>query len=75
MKLEEFIVKFADQFDDTDVEEITSETEFQDLDEWSSLIALAIIVMVKKEFQKEITGKEIKACSTVRSLYELIQNK
>lgn len=75
MTLEEFIVKFADQFEDTEIDEISADTEFQELDEWSSLIALSVIVMANKEFQKEITGKEIKACNSVRSLYELIQNK
>ena len=75
MDIETFTDNFAGQFDDTPADKIKPETNFRDLNEWSSLIALAIIVMVKKEFQKEITGKEIKSCSTVRSLYELIQNK
>ena len=75
MELEDFIAKFADQFEDTEIDEISVDTEFQELDEWSSLIALSVIVMANKEYHKEITGKEIKACSTVRSLFELIQNK
>ena len=46
MKLNEFIENFANQFDDTDVSEITAATEFKALDEWSSLVALSIIAMV-----------------------------
>ena len=42
MELKEFIANFADQFEDTDPEEITAETKFHDLEEWDSLIALAI---------------------------------
>ena len=35
MELQEFIEKFAEQFDDTDVSELNPETEFKELDEWS----------------------------------------
>lgn len=37
MVLEDFIVNFADQFDDTDISEIKADTAFHKLDEWSSL--------------------------------------
>ena len=50
MKLNEFIENFANQFDDTDVSEITAATEFKALDEWSSLVALSIIAMVDEEY-------------------------
>ena len=34
--LEEFVALFAEQFDDTDSNEIQASTVFHDLDEWSS---------------------------------------
>ena len=34
MELKEFVIEFADQFDETDPSEITAETVFHDLDEW-----------------------------------------
>ena len=46
MELQDFIEKFAEQFDETEVCELTAETKFKELDEWSSLIALSIIAMV-----------------------------
>lgn len=75
MELKNFISDFADQFDDTDASEITAETIFMDLDEWSSLTTLSVIAMVKTEYGKTITGPEIRSCNTVEDLFKLIDNK
>ena len=45
--LDEFVALFAEQFDETDASEIKAETVFHDLDEYSSLIALSIIAIIK----------------------------
>lgn len=75
MELNDFIAKFAGQFDETDASEIQADTYFQELDEWSSLTAMAIIAFVKTEYGKTITGKEIRSCDTVEDLYNLLENK
>lgn len=36
MELKDFIENFASQFEETDTEEITAETEFRALEEWSN---------------------------------------
>ncbi len=75
MELYEFVKNFAEQFDDTDPSEITAETEFHELDEWSSLTGMSVIAMAKTVYGKTITGKEIRACETVEALYNLIACK
>lgn len=75
MDLQDFIVKLADQFEDTDPSEITADCEFQELDEWSSLTALGIIAFVKTEYGKTINGREIRNCSTVEDLFTLVNSK
>ena len=75
MELKVFIENFANQFDDTDASEIKAETVFKELDEWSSLIALSVIAMVDEEYEKRITGAEIKKCTTIEELYNLIEAK
>ena len=75
MELKEFINAFAEQFDDTDVSEIKAETEFHELDEWSSLMGMAVIAMARTQYGKTITGKEIRECKTVKDLYEMILSK
>ena len=58
MTLDEFVTAFAEEFDDTPVEDFKAETKYRQLEEWSSLVALSIISMVDDQFDKNITGVE-----------------
>ena len=75
MELKDFIANFADQFDDTDASEILATTEFHELEEWDSLIALAVLNMTEKRYGKKITFDEMKKCVTVEDLYNVIAAK
>lgn len=70
--LDEFVALFAEQFDDTDVSEITATTVFHDLDEWSSLIGLSVIAMVDEEFDVALRGDDVKTSVTVEDLYNKV---
>lgn len=70
--LEEFVALFAEQFDDTDSNEITATTVFHDLDEWSSLIGLSVIAMVDEEFDVALKGDDVKGSVTVEDLYNKV---
>ena len=72
MELKDFIANFADQFEDTDVSEITATTSFHDLDEWDSLIALAVLNMTEKKYGKKITFDDMKKCVTIEDLFNVI---
>lgn len=73
--MEDFIKNFADVFDDTDVSQILPDTEFQDLDEWGSLMTMSVIAMARTKYGKAVTGKEIYSCETVADLFNLIAGK
>ena len=75
MELNVFLANFADQFEDTDLEEITADSKFHDFDEWDSLIALAVLNMTEKKYGKKITFDEMKKCVTVTDLFNLIDKK
>ena len=70
--LEEFVSLFAEQFDETDPNEITANTAFHDLDEWSSLIGLSIIAMVDEEFEVALKGDDMRSSITVEDLYNKV---
>lgn len=74
-KLEEFVALFAEQFDDTDANVFTPETEFRDLDEWSSIIGLSIIAMVDEEFEVALKADDMKKAITIGDLYEIVKEK
>lgn len=73
MDIKDFIANFADQFDDTDANEITATTVFKDLDEWSSLIALSVIAMVDEEYDITIKGDDIRNSNTVEDLFNAVK--
>ena len=75
MEINDFIKNFADQFEVTDPSEINSETVFHDLEEWDSLLALAVLNMSEKKYGKRITFDEMKACETVQDLFNLVDAK
>jgi len=75
MEFNDFLSVFADQFEDTDPQEIKEDTVFHDLDEWDSLIALAVLNMSEKRFGKRISFDEMKKCVTVMDLFNLVASK
>jgi len=75
MTLEEFVNKFAEEFDETPVGQFAADTKYKSLDEWGSLIALSIIAMVDEEFEKRITGADLRGSETVEDLYNLVMSK
>ncbi len=75
MELQEFIEKFAEQFDETDASEIQASTDFKELDEWSSLISLSIIAMVDEEYDVALKGKDILDADTVEDLFNTVKSR
>ena len=70
MELNEFIEKFAEQFDETEESVFTPNVIFKELDEWSSLIALSVIAMVD-----ELKGDDIITAQSIGDLFEIVSSK
>lgn len=72
MNLEQFIENFSDLFDDTESSTIEATTQFKDLEEWSSLVALSVIAMIDEEYDVEFYGDDIRNSTTVEDLYNIV---
>ncbi|MDR2146043.1 MAG: phosphopantetheine-binding protein [Tannerella sp.] len=75
MDLENFLNSFASQFEDTELSAFTPQTKFKELEEWSSLMALAIIATVDEEYEVKIKGDDIRNSVTIEDLYNKIKSK
>lgn len=53
---------------DTEEGALTPDTVLADIDEWDSIAALSLIAMLDEQFDKTITGAEIKAMRTVADI-------
>lgn len=72
MNRDEFLKGFQEQFDDTDSTLITFETNFRELDEWSSMMALIIIAFIDETYSKTLSGEDFRNSSTIEDLFQLI---
>ena len=75
MTLDEFVKAFAAEFDETPEENFKPQTNYKELDEWGSLVALSIISMVDDEMDKRLTGADLRSCSTIEELFNLVESK
>ena len=73
--LNEFVQLFAELFDETDLSVFTPETDFRDLDEWSSLIGLSVIAMVDEEFGVALKAVDFRGVTTIEELYNVVNSK
>ena len=73
--LDEFVQLFAELFDETDAKLFTLNTDFRELDEWSSLIGLSVIAMVDEEFGVALKANDFRQVSTISDLYQIISEK
>jgi len=74
MSLQDFIEKFASQFDVPSLYEFEAGTEFKALEEWSSLMALSVIAMVDEEFGVALKGKDIRESKTIEDLFIIVKS-
>ena len=75
MDLQEFIENFADQFDDLDATTLSGSTEFKELDDWNSLVALSVIAMIDEEYDVTVKGDDIRKAKTIEGLFNTVKEK
>ena len=71
MEIQEFIETFAEAIEVDDVDALSAETEFRELEEWSSLSIMLLIAFYNEQFDKQIGDADIKNCTTIHDLYNL----
>lgn len=75
MELQTFIENFAEQFDETEANVFSAETNFRELDEWSSLIGLSVIAMIDEEYDVTLRGEDMRKANTIGELFEIVKSK
>jgi acyl carrier protein len=75
MEKNDFIEKFEQIFDDVTPGTLNGSTLFREIEEWNSLMALALIAMVDDEFNISLNGADIRNSNTIEDLYNVINNK
>lgn len=75
IKIEDFINKFAKQFNYTEIDAFQPETDFRSLEEWDSLISLCVLSMIKDEYGFYLKPEEMKSCKTIQDLCDAVNKQ
>ena len=73
MDIQGFIEKFAEAIEVEDTKNLSANTEFRSLDEWSSLAAIVVIAMFDEEYDKELKIADFKRAVTIGDLFNLLK--
>ena len=57
---------------DVDAGTISPEMQLEDVENWDSMTALALIVMIDEECGRRITGNDVKAMRSVRDIMNIM---
>ena len=74
MDRNEFLANFAEQFEETDPSDIRFDTQYHDLDEWSSLTGLLVIGMVLDKYGKNLKADDVRHSVTIEDLYNIVNS-
>ena len=75
MNITEFIEKLEVEFDELEPNTLKANTNFRDLDEWSSMHALIIIALIDTDYDVTITGEDLSKIETVEELFNLVKSR
>ena len=75
MQISQFISLLEEEFEDENIPKLNPETNFKDLDQWSSMYALIIIALIETEYDVLLNGEELSKVKTIESLFSLVVSK
>ena len=75
MKIDDFISKFVEQFRNTPISEFTPGTNFWELDEWSSITALSVVLMIEEEYGVTLRSADVKGVRTIQELFDVVKER
>ena len=75
MELNEFIKRFCEELEIDNAEELNGDTDFRQLDEWSSLAGLTIMGLCDDEYGVTLDATEMRGAETLQDLFDLVNSK
>ena len=75
MKIEDFIARLEEEYEDLKPGTLKPESVFREVFEWNSINALILIAMVKTEYDVTINAEDIATSKTVEDLFRIIRSR
>lgn len=71
----QFYEDFLDALDVDVPSEVSWETDYHDLDGWSSMSGMRLIAMIEDKYGVLLSSTDIRHCDSIINLFELIKMK
>lgn len=75
MEIKDFILHVIETLDVENCNEVTAETDFHDLEEWSSMSGMRLIAMIESEYEVLLSPMDIRNSSSIENLFNIINNR
>ncbi|MGD0583686.1 MAG: acyl carrier protein [Bacteroidales bacterium] len=75
MGIDEFVKNFSELFEETDARGFKPSTQFREIEEWSSLLALSVIAMVDEKYHVSLTGDDIRNSTDINDIFNIVKTK
>lgn len=73
MDINTFIKKFCDELEVEEAELINGETDFHEIDEWSSMSGMRVIAFIEMEYGVLLSAADIRSAATLSELFKIIK--
>lgn len=75
MNIQDFIDNFSSAIEKRGDTLLTPDTNFWDLEEWSSLTALSVVSMIDEEYGVTLRSADVKGAKTISELFDIVRVK
>ena len=75
ISIDEFVSKLEKEFDDVPPGTLKANTNYKQMEQWTSMHALIIIAFIDSEFDIIFKSDDLKNTETISDLYKLIAEK
>ncbi len=75
ISIDEFVSKLEKEFDDVPSGTLKANTNYKQMEQWTSMHALIIIAFIDSEFDIIFKSDDLKNTETISDLYKLIEEK
>ena len=75
MDVNELIEKIENEIEEIKPGVLKPDTNYRNIEGWSSMHALIIIALIDTEYNVTITGADLRSCENVNDLFNIIKSR
>lgn len=75
MNIQDFIDNFSFAINKKESTVLSCDTNFWDIDEWSSFAALSVMSMIKEEYGIVLRTSDVKGVRTIQELFDVVKER